>query len=314
MGGVDFGRHLLNFNQERFSISREDFLELRVRSREFIFVVGSARSATTILGEIINMQRDCYMLMEDNPFINHYMEDYVSWYRAMTQEAGCKMAKGFYLPSFCSENISWAKIYLLLKEHYRLVGGKIALGPHGYWENVASNFLDFYVSIFPEACYLGCLRHPVECVESMAIMFKNRNLKELMETWIYSALYLVYMSCLFDRFYLVLHERLSEKFLNGILMQADVGEYNYLDKVLSPRKYVGYQFEELLHRAPLIDLQKERVADWTTLFLNAVNIYYDLSLNFDEVSSMLKPECQRTQFVADMDKRLRELLLQLHTL
>lgn len=314
MNSDKFGAHLVEFDEQRFSISQRDFLELRARSNEFVFVVGSARSATTILAEIINMQQDCFVMMEDNPFINHYMADYVTWYRNMTQEAGSKMAKGFYLPSFCSRNIGWAKTYLLLKENYRVVGGKIAFGPHDYWENVQSNFLDFYISIFPNATYFGCLRHPVDCIESMTIMFKDRSLKKLLETWIYSALYLVYLSCLVDRFFLIINERLSEKFINHIMGQSGVGQFDYLDKVLIPKKHAGPQISNLLRRKPLMDLLGEQTAAYTPLLAKAVELYYDICNNFDEVDLTLKPECQRTQFSALMDQRLRELLWKVHTL
>ncbi len=309
--GNSLGRHLLEYDPQRFNIALEDFLELRARSSEFVFIVGSARSATTIMAEIVNMHSDCMMLMEDNPFINHYIKDYVGWYRHMTQEAGCKMAKGFYLPGFCSNNIGWAKLYLLLKDQYRLVGGKVAFGPHGYWENVQNNFLDFYISLFPAATYFGCLRHPVE---SMAIMFKDRSLKQLLETWIYSVIYLVYMSCLVDRFYLIVNENLSEKFLNTVLGQAGVGQLDYLDKIINPKKYANSQFSHFLCKAPLSALLDDKPKEWHKLFKAALELYYELCANFDENSCVLKPECQRTQFSAIMDRRLRELLWQVHSL
>lgn len=217
-----------SFANDRFHCSAELYLELCGKAREFIFVLGCARSGTTIVADILNQQPDMFMLYEDNPFLNVQRTDYADWYNAMQLGDGRPPAKGVYLPSFGAHRPGWAYVYAMLKRQFVRCGSKIALGPHGLWNDIEATLLDFFGSFFHHARYVLTLRSPGDNIVSMARMFQDRTLAELLETWTLSLLYTVELAACFPHALLIRNELVDAPYL------ARLSAFTGLDLVFDP--------------------------------------------------------------------------------
>ncbi|MBI1209629.1 MAG: hypothetical protein GC191_20390 [Azospirillum sp.] len=160
------------------------------KSGEAVFVIGCARSGTTLLFNYINEFDDCVMLCEDLPFFHDRGANYRSWYNSHWRSLGHSKTKGYYLPSFGHADGYWFDYYRLLKERYRIIGSKQAFGPHGeeYWAQIDRYCVDFFLNYFPNAHYILPMRRPDENLWSMSQMFGAENFGSLKNTWLKSVI------------------------------------------------------------------------------------------------------------------------------
>lgn len=162
-------------------LSHEEAVRLESQG---LFVVGCARSGTTILARALNHSPEVMLLEEPNFSFNQHIEDFTAFFNGLHRSMGNARMKGTYVrPPVAPESGPLALLLRLAQEH-RLVGEKVAIGPHHYganWENV---FLEFHARYFYRSPHLLILRSPAETIWSMQKMFPDRQLDALFSTWL----------------------------------------------------------------------------------------------------------------------------------
>jgi hypothetical protein len=151
-----------------------------------LFVVGNARSGTTILNNCLNQSRDIFMMSEANFYLHLENDDFVEHYNRMHSEFRNPKGKDSWIPLPPDGNSNGVAALLRLAEHYRWIGEKIAFGPHGKigQKTYQDMFFEFHSRYFYDSTYLLLARKPNEVIFSLAKMFPNRSTEELIETWI----------------------------------------------------------------------------------------------------------------------------------
>ncbi|MHC4179760.1 MAG: hypothetical protein ACYSWU_19805, partial [Planctomycetota bacterium] len=105
-----------------------DLDELEGLSKSGVFIVGNARSGTTILFKCINLAKDVYLLGEGNLYANHGNPEFRSSYNETHEHLRNPRAKGFFLPE-PPVSLQGGMAYMAwLARHYRYVGDKLAFG------------------------------------------------------------------------------------------------------------------------------------------------------------------------------------------
>ncbi len=163
-----------------------DLQALRSLDRQGLFILGCARSGTTILTRSLNRSPDLLLLEESNFFLLNGVSDFVNYFNALHTSMGNRCLKGTYLtPPLTPESGPMATL-LRLASYYRLVGEKVALGPHDYPPNWPQTYLDFQGKFFFHSKYLYIMRTPAESIWSMHKMFPHRPISMLFEVWLRS--------------------------------------------------------------------------------------------------------------------------------
>ena len=169
----------------RWDLSPE---ELGALGDKGLFVVGNARSGTSILCDCLNLSPEIFLLGEANVFLQHRREDFADWFNQ--QHAGLKnrRGKGTYIPPPPAAESGGMAALWRMGQFHRYVGEKIAFGPHGKYGGQSSQelFFAFHARFFYSSHYFLTLRAPAECVWSMAKLFPKKDPRELYECWVSS--------------------------------------------------------------------------------------------------------------------------------
>jgi hypothetical protein len=179
-----------------------DLEALEGLSKKGVFVVGNARSGTTVVQRCLNLSKDVYLLDESNVYVNHSKPEFCSWFNQHHEQSDNIPAKGTFIPT-PPIPIRGGLAYLAwLARNYRYVGEKHAFGPHGSFNGVPFQevFFQFQSRFFFPATYFLVFRKPAECVWSMHKMFPNATIESLIESWLRSAnlcidLYAAFPNC-----------------------------------------------------------------------------------------------------------------------
>jgi hypothetical protein len=161
-----------------------DLDQLRSLERQGLFVLGCARSGTTILTRSLNRSPDVLVLEEPSYFLHEHVADFVGFFNALHKSMGNRCLKGTYLPPAVVPEVGPIAMLLRLCRDYRLVGEKTAIGPHDYPTNWPQAYLDFQGKYFLRARYVYIMRTPVEVIWSMHKMFPDRPVWRLFEAWL----------------------------------------------------------------------------------------------------------------------------------
>ena len=70
---------------------------------KLVFIVGNARSGTTIIANILNMSESVFVMEEANLFIHLTKTEFPKWFNTMHCDLGKPPRKGTYVPQFESE-------------------------------------------------------------------------------------------------------------------------------------------------------------------------------------------------------------------
>lgn len=133
------------------------------------FVVGAARSGTTILQAALNSSPDIFLFGEANFYLDPGTADFRQRYNAMHASYGNQETKGTYCPNLLGEQGSCYNYLKRLSETYRYSGDKLAFAePFGHSTDA---FMEFQARHFYEARYVFTFRHPVDCLASVARKF-----------------------------------------------------------------------------------------------------------------------------------------------
>lgn len=97
-----------------------------------LFILGSARSGTSVLAKCLNRCPEIFMLEEPNFFQYDHIEDFAAFFNAMHESFGNSPYKGTYVaPPIVAEKGPLGLMQRLCRQ-YRYAGEKVAIGPHEY--------------------------------------------------------------------------------------------------------------------------------------------------------------------------------------
>jgi len=172
-----------------------------------LFIVGSARSGTSILSRCLNSSPDVYLMDESNLHVNWRYEDFPGFLGNMHRSFGNIPYKGNCLPD-CPNPVSNAMEYCSwFASRFRYFGEKLAFGPHydaGYLQDL---FFSFNLKFFFQSTYILTIRSPYQTCESMRKLFPDRSVPKLIDAWARTARLLIHVyTCFPNRRYWLFHE------------------------------------------------------------------------------------------------------------
>ncbi len=139
-----------------------------------VFVMGPARSGTTILAQLINGSDRAFLTTEGYYFLAQDCLDFRRWYNEQHRGFGNQVSKTSYAPNFGHRGeTEWWKWLARASEHYELVGDKMAFSDAGRCLPNSIEFMDFFESRFFRSKYIFTFRDPVQSVLSSVGLWKK---------------------------------------------------------------------------------------------------------------------------------------------
>lgn len=151
------------------SRSTEELKTCRNLADKCVFVVGFARSYTTITLEMLNCAPSALLLGEANFFLHDHGDNFSRWYNNQHREFGNQITKSSYAPDFVPDKPhTWWQWLEGASQFYDCIGEKIALSDYHFDEMNPDAFRVFYEARFLESRYIFMLRNPVDVLLSSA--------------------------------------------------------------------------------------------------------------------------------------------------
>jgi hypothetical protein len=124
-----------------------------------LFIIGHARSGTTVLQNALNASPDIFLLGEPDLHTESGAPGFAARYGAMHRAWGNQKTKSTDLPPVLPDDPPWWQWLDRLAQLHRRVGAKIALNPLEDPEH--AKLLQFQAGLFYRSTYLFCFRDPV---------------------------------------------------------------------------------------------------------------------------------------------------------
>lgn len=208
--------------------------------KQSVFVVGSARSGTTFIQNIINSSDEAFLLGESNFHWRWNYNNFVFQYNLQHSSNGAPPSR----KSFLSEEwigLTAREVVEKLSHQFRITGSKIALPL--FEEHPENSTIDkvfnFQTANFFCAKYFHTFRDPVSVALSAQILFKNSTSNDILAGWLESIIFQIISYDTFPYSYYIPQENLNiqtikniESILNTAL-QADESWINLPSSLLS---------------------------------------------------------------------------------
>jgi hypothetical protein len=210
-------------NRERVTtyadLSDEDFRRL---STQGLFVVGNARSGTTILWDCLNLSGEIYLLGEANLYARRDLGNFVDHLQRQHAQWKNERGKGTFVPPPLTTEAGGLATLARLGEHFRYVGEKVAFGLSAPGDDGTQQeaFFQFHARYFFYSIYFLIVRHPADCLRSMLRMWPHLSPRDCLRSWLHSLKILLDVYAVFPRVYLVFYENLRPEMfarVNAIL-------------------------------------------------------------------------------------------------
>ncbi|MCX7353068.1 MAG: sulfotransferase, partial [Proteobacteria bacterium] len=227
---------------EKSSNKPEDNFSLTNRG---LFVVGHARSGTTILLDALNSSRDVYCLGEANLHKTVEKTDFCNWFNAMHRSFNNPLMKSSYLPDF-SDQSGWG-VLKKMSESYKFVGEKVAFRQEELGYDYVS-FFNFSAKYFQSSNYICVIRHPRSVSASNIEMFTAGRLNDdTLEAVAISQMQCYYLiMCLastLKNVFVIVHERIEQNTFNYLGSMLDInldkaGSYYDFKKTVTSSDFI----------------------------------------------------------------------------
>jgi hypothetical protein len=137
-----------------------------------LFVLGAARSGTTVLQNALNDSRDIFLFGEPVFHDDPGNADFAARYNAMHRAWGNQETKSSFCPAFFDGDAPWPDYLRHLATLYSYVGSKIVINPDKAKET-SHRVFDFHCRYFYRSHYIFTFRNPVN------VLMSTRGLAEL---------------------------------------------------------------------------------------------------------------------------------------
>ena len=125
-----------------------------------LFIIGAARSGTTVLQNALNHSPEIFLLGEPELYDDHG-PGFAARYNAMHRSWGNQEAKSSHLPAVSEVDGDWRDHLAALARHHRWVGAKLVLNAVHAHDEIDRRF-DFHTRNFYRSRYIFAFRDPVE--------------------------------------------------------------------------------------------------------------------------------------------------------
>jgi len=190
-----------------------------------IFVVGHARSGTTVLQMALNTSPDIFMFGEAYLHLHHAKPGFAAWYRAMHAQFKNPPGKDSYCPDFGAPDADgWATLGAL-RRRYRLVGDKLAFRHRSLGYDPTSSF-KFLADHFLGSYFLCTLRNPNDVLWSNQTMFEPSAIDNYIVSYLECLSHELDIFFLFDRSVFVTYEDIEPQTFEvlGKWLGCDLGQ------------------------------------------------------------------------------------------
>src|SRR5262249_24704671 len=162
---------------------RREIVTCRSIAKQCAFVIGPARSGTTILAQLINAHARAFLTTEANFYLAGAYPDFRQWYNLQHRTFGNQVSKSSYAPHLCAPGErAWWQWLSSAACHFELVGDKMAYTNVHIRRCLSGEFMSFFESRFFESRYMSVFRDPVQTVLSSAVLW-NKEPRSLVSSW-----------------------------------------------------------------------------------------------------------------------------------
>ncbi|HEX7376830.1 MAG TPA: sulfotransferase, partial [Pirellulales bacterium] len=274
---------------------------LQSLERGALFVVGCARSGTTILTRCLNCAPEIMLLEEPLFFLHEGVADFARAFNKQHAAMGNRRQKGsFVAPARRSE---FGPLGLLCRLHrdHRYVGEKVAWGPLGFPDDWPRRYLDFQSRHFLHSQYVLILRTPVEAIWSMHKMFPEQPLPRLFETWLRSTSLLLDAYQLFPNCRVVFFNDLSQTLIKRLAHWLEVP---------APRTR-GMIATNAVRSRVTSGAPPEPLLAFESLCVRCTEIFADLRASFSPATMVYDTSVNRWDYFFGIHQRIEALLREL---
>jgi hypothetical protein len=162
---------------------REEIKTCRSIANRCAFVIGPARSGTTILAQIVNANDRAFLTTEANYYLGSAYPDFREWYNHQHQTYGNQASKSSYAPDLSDPGEhQWWQWLARAAFHFDLVGDKMAYTDFDTSRHDPNKFMSFFESRFFESRYMFIFRDPVQTMLSSAVLW-DRDPRSFVASW-----------------------------------------------------------------------------------------------------------------------------------
>jgi hypothetical protein len=147
------------------SASEERAMACRRIAPQGLFVIGAARTGTTILQNTLNDADDIFLFGEPRFHQDPGSPDFAVRYNSMHRSWGNQENKSSHCPSLFETDAVWWTYLARLADLYRYVGSKIVINPQHAVEE-SQQLFDFHCRHFYPAQYIFTFRNPLDVLMS----------------------------------------------------------------------------------------------------------------------------------------------------
>jgi hypothetical protein len=275
-----------------------DAIGLMELEKQGLFILGGARSGTSVLTTCFNRAPEIFMLEEPNSFMHEHVRDFAAFFNDFHPKMGNRPYKGTYVPPPAFPEYGPLGLYHRLRRHYRYVGEKVAIGPHAYPVNWKRMYLDFQARYFLRSFYFLTIRTPNEALWSMHKLFPSAPIPKLFTAWLDSLTLVidVYRVCpnshllFFNNFGPATLERLAEIVGVNLPVPASMVDARHVLSSLDERELPG----------PL--------APYSDLCSDCTELFQELQANVCPQGFRYKGSLHEGAFFAKLNHRIQALL------
>jgi hypothetical protein len=149
--------------------SNEEIATCKALADKCVFVVGFARSNTTITLEILNCAANALILGEAEFFLGDRADRFSDWYNEQHRDFQNQITKSTHAPDFLPDTPhSWWQWLDSAAGLYDRVGEKVALSDYQLSQAPPDTFRAFYEARFLNSCFIFMLRNPIDVLLSSA--------------------------------------------------------------------------------------------------------------------------------------------------
>jgi Sulfotransferase family len=147
-------------------------VELGAIGTQGLFVIGAARSGTTVMQNALNDSREVFLFGEPAFHEDPGAPDFATRYNGQHRAWGNQENKSSFCPRLFEDDAPWFVYLQHMATMYRYVGSKLVINPDGA-EAACQAVFDFHCRYFYRAHYVFTFRNPID------VLMSTRGLAEL---------------------------------------------------------------------------------------------------------------------------------------